>query len=125
MKAHFGLAYVFNQRVCMDMNTRLAKAGEQGMPQAAKRAHRERRWIVLAEDGRHSTLGRDTDPSEDEIKAAERSLAAQALNGWLAIAEGDYWSRRAKVNLLMVRCLGAPQIEFNAAAAIFESLRRR
>jgi hypothetical protein len=116
---------MLNQRVCMDMNTRLTKAGEQRMPQATKRVQRERRWIVLAEDGRHSTLGRDTDPSEDEIKAAERSLVAQALNGWLAVAEGDYWSRRAKVSLLMVRCLGAPHVEFDSAAAIFETLRRR
>ncbi len=95
------------------------------MPKGTSRLSRERRWIVLAEDGRHSTLGRDTDPSEDEIMAAEQALVAQGLSGWVAITEGDYWSRRAKLNLLVVRRLGTPQVEFGVAAAIFESSRQR
>jgi hypothetical protein len=85
----------------------------------------ERRWIVLGEDGRHATLGRHTDPTEAEIAAAEQALVAQGLHGWLAVADGDYWAKRATVSLLMVRTLGAPQAAFDSAAAAFEILRRR
>lgn len=85
----------------------------------------ERRWIVLGEDGRHVTLGRHRDPSEAEIASAEKALAAQGLHGWLAVAEGDYWAKRRKVSLLMVRPLGTPRTAFDVAAAAFEALRRR
>jgi hypothetical protein len=98
---------------------------ERRMTNAARRPRGERRWIVLGEDGRHVTLGRHSDPSEAEIAAAEQALAAQSLHGWLAIAEGDYYARRGRVSLLMVRPLGAPQVAFDSAAAAFEALRRR
>jgi hypothetical protein len=48
----------------------------------------ERRWVVIAENGGHSTLGRHTDPTEDKIQTSEAALIAQALAGWLAVAEG-------------------------------------
>jgi hypothetical protein len=67
-----------------------------------------RRWIVLGEDGRHVTLGRDSDPAEAEIAAAEAALRAQGPHGWLAVAEGDLWSGRNSARLLMVRALGEP-----------------
>jgi len=37
----------------------------------------ERRWIVLGEDGRHVTMGRNSGPSPDEIARAEAGLADQ------------------------------------------------
>lgn len=63
------------------------------MPKVDNPRDREHRWIALAEDGRHPTLGRDADPTEAEIDAVEKALAAQGLHGWLAIAEGDYQAR--------------------------------
>lgn len=95
------------------------------MPKFENRRSRENRWIALAEDGRHSTLGRDTDPTESEIDAVEKALAEQGLHGWLAVAEGDYWAKRGNVSLMMVRPLGTPSVTFEAAAAAFDTLRLR
>ena len=100
------------------------------MVQTAKRRetarqHSERLWIVLGTDGRHITLGRDSDPSDAEIQAVEDALTAAGGRGWLAIAEGDYWSPFTKMELLMVRPLARPTDAFEAAVAAFESARRR
>ena len=35
---------------------------------------RRRRWIVLSEDGRHSTIGRHTDPTEEQLDLAANGL---------------------------------------------------
>jgi hypothetical protein len=47
------------------------------MTQQRARQDGERRWIVLGTDGRHVSLGRDSDPSPEEIEAAEAALLAQ------------------------------------------------
>lgn len=114
-----------DQRLCMAMETAAANIMEQCPTKPVKQPARERRWIVLAEDGRHTTLGRDTDPTGGEITAAEQALVAQGLDGWLAVAEGDYWAKRGKVFLLMVRPLGAPRMAFDTAAEAFQTLRQR
>lgn len=80
---------------------------------------RERRWIILAEDGRHVTLGRETDPSDEEIARAGDGLRAQGLGGWLVVLEGHYYQRRDKLTLLMVRVAapsGGPSWEEAEAA---------
>ena len=86
---------------------------------------KEKRWIVLGEDGRHVTLGRHTDPTKAEIAAAQAALAAQGFAGWLAVMEGDYFSRRSPPALLMARPLGLPSVPFEQAAGAFEAVRRR
>ena len=78
----------------------------------------ETRWIVLAADGRHVTMGRHTDPSQLEIEEAERGLASQGLSGWLAVMKGAYFSRQTP-SLMMVRPLANPVIPFDDAAAAF------
>jgi hypothetical protein len=83
----------------------------------------ERRWLVLGEDGRHVWLGRYTDPTPEEIAAAEAALAAQGLAGWLAAMEGDYWRRRARIELIEVQTLGAPAVAFREAVTAFEAKR--
>lgn len=93
------------------------------MAQTMRRS-KEKRWIVLGEDGRHVTLGRHADPTEAEIAAAQSALAAQALAGWLAVMEGDYFARGSRPALLMVRPLGSPAGLFEAAADAFEAARR-
>jgi hypothetical protein len=92
---------------------------------SVKSCDRERRWIVLGTDGRHVTLGRYSDPSEEEIQAAEQVLTAQGLAGWLAVLEGDYWRRRAMVSVMAVRPLAGPTSGFDEAVAAFEACRMR
>ncbi len=77
---------------------------------------------MLSEDGRFVTLGRATDPSEQEIARAEVVLRAQGLAGWLAIMGGSSYSSRTP-SLLMVRPLADPKGTFDAAAEAFRSLR--
>jgi len=86
---------------------------------------RERRWIVVAADGRFSTLGRASDPSEAEILAAEDALRAQGLSGWLAIMEGNPYVGPLP-RIMEVRPLGGPLTAFeDASAACVASLRER
>jgi hypothetical protein len=83
---------------------------------------RERRWVAICEDGRHVTLGRHTDPSEDEIKATEAALLALGQGGWLAVTEGTYYSRDT-MSVLQVRMLGKPAVTWDEVKAAFLSLR--
>ena len=46
---------------------------------------KDRRWLVLAEDGRHSIIGIRTDPSPEEIRALGESLESAGLAAWLAV----------------------------------------
>ena len=82
------------------------------------------RWIVLANDGRHTTIGRDTAPDDAEVAAAGAALASMGLPGWLVRIEGDYWSRRRPVALTMVQPLAhAAEADWPAAVAAFEAMR--
>jgi hypothetical protein len=82
------------------------------------------RWIVLARDGRHTTLGCNTAPDAIEIAAAGSALASMGLTGWLVRLEGDYWARRTPVALTMVQPLAhAADADWPAAVAAFEAMR--
>lgn len=86
---------------------------------------RERRWIILGEDGRHVTLGRHTDPTDEELAHAADALRASGQGGWLAVTEGQYYRARGRVTVMPVREL-APSIgTFEAAAEAFQAARRR
>jgi hypothetical protein len=85
----------------------------------------ERRWIILAQDGRHVTMGRAVPPSDAEIAAGAAALAAQGLAGWLATLDGNYWSRR-RVTLAPVQILGnGTTLDWPAAITAFEAARQR
>jgi hypothetical protein len=84
---------------------------------------RERRWLLLAEDGAHSWLGRATDPTDEEIASAEEALARAGTGGFLAVSEGDYWSA-APMSLMQVRQLNGPGASFEAAVSAFLARRR-
>lgn len=84
---------------------------------------RERRWLILGEDGRHVWLGRARDPDEAEIRDAEAALAARSQAGWLAVAEGDYWLVGMPMTLLLVRPLAGPTAAFEQAARRFAAIR--
>ena len=85
----------------------------------------ERRWIILAQDGRHVTMGRAAPPSEAEVEAASAALAAQGLASWLATLDGNYWSRRSVV-LAPVQMLGdGTTLDWSTAITAFEAARQR
>ena len=85
----------------------------------------ERRWIILAQDGRHVTMGRAAPPSEAEVETTAAALAAQGLAGWLATLDGNYWSRRSVV-LAPVQLLGdGATLDWPAAVTAFEAARQR
>jgi hypothetical protein len=77
---------------------------------------RERRWVIVSPDGRYVTLGRASDPSEEEILAAEEALRAQGAAGWLAVMEGNPYVG-AVPRLMEVRPLAQPTTAFADAAA--------
>ena len=86
---------------------------------------REQRWIILATDGRHVTLGRHAAPTEEEVAQAASSLVAIGHAGWLVRLDGDYWSRRSKPVLTPLRSLGgAKDADWPAAMVAFETIRR-
>ena len=85
---------------------------------------RERRWIILGEDGRHVSIGRATDPTEAEIEEAGKALQQTGIGGWLAIMDGVYYQRRSRVTLMMVRELVPPRASWDNAVAKFQHYRR-
>jgi hypothetical protein len=86
--------------------------------------HRERRWIILADDGRHVTVGRHTDPTEEEIERAGAGLRAISAGGWLAVLEGAYY-HHGTVSLMMVREIAPARCEWDAAVNAFRQIRCR
>ena len=88
------------------------------------RQSREKRWIVLSDDGRHVTLGRHSDPSDDEINRAGEALRATGIGGWLALLEGIYYGR-GEVALMMVREVAPPRAQWDFAVASFIKLRKQ
>lgn len=101
---------------------RMSHRGSIGIPSlmgatvpTVKERSKERRWIVLGTDGRYVTLGRATDPSEEEVRQAEEGLRARGLCGWLAIMEGNPYVG-AVPKLMEVRSLAGPRVPFEEAA---------
>jgi hypothetical protein len=78
---------------------------------------KERRWVVLGTDGRYVTLGRASDPSEDEVRRAEEALRVQGMAGWIAVMEGNPFVG-AVPRLTEVRPLAGPTVPFADAAAL-------
>ncbi len=87
-------------------------------------AARERRWIILGEDGRHVTVGRQTDPSDTEIARAAEMLRAGGKGGGLAVLEGRYYVSRERVALMMVRELAPTNVTWTTAVEAFQSRRQ-
>jgi hypothetical protein len=85
---------------------------------------KERRWLVLDEDGRHVWLGRHSDPSDEEILIAEERLAAQSLAGWLAVSEGDFYDLTSDFVLLQVKSLANPIGKFDDTVTRFLERRK-
>lgn len=82
-----------------------------------RKSETERRWIVLAPDGRYVTVGRNYDPTEQEINTFEADLSKRGLSGWLAIMEGNPWGRRLP-SLMLVRPMAQPTADFAEAVKL-------
>jgi hypothetical protein len=83
----------------------------------------EKRWIILGTDGGHVTVGRHSDPSPEEIDAAEVSLRKQGLAGWLAVTDGRYYGA-GPIRVLAVRPLAGPRSDaWDGAVAAFMARR--
>ena len=84
----------------------------------------EKRWIILTPpDGGHVSIGRHTDPSEDEIEATAGKLRQAGTGGWPGMMEGSYYRCR-KVTLLMVREIVPADGSWGSAVAAFERTRQ-
>src|ERR1700722_14495627 len=84
------------------VETLMAAAGFRMSDADSAERNREHRWVVVGEDGRFVTVGRHTDPSEDEILSTENALRSAGLAGWLAVMQGSPYAREVP-RLLMVR----------------------
>jgi len=82
---------------------------------------RDPRWVLLAETGEYSTLGRHREPEEEDILAAETALARVGRSGWIAVMSHSAYERTAP-ELVMVRPLRDPRTPFEDAV---EAFRRR
>lgn len=74
----------------------------------------EVRWIVLASDGRHASVGRHTDPSPDDVARIVATLEGQGIGGWLCRMEGNYHSVSGRVTVLGVRALAGAAPDGNS-----------
>ena len=66
----------------------------------------DRRWVVMTDDGAVSTLGRATDPTQEELARVEEMLAAQGVGGWLAIQSHSVYRGPPPPTFVEVRRLG-------------------
>jgi hypothetical protein len=81
---------------------------------------RDPRWILLAESGEYSTLGRHREPAQEDITAAEAALASAGRSGWLAIMSHSIHATTFP-EFVMVRALREPTIPFADAVKALQS----
>lgn len=62
----------------------------------------DRRYLRVAADGRHTTLGRAFEPDEEVLNTAVEALDALGMAGWLVLSEGRYYGE-GDISLLPVR----------------------
>lgn len=79
---------------------------------------RDPRWVLLAESGEYSTLGRHREPDDETITAAEAALAKAGRAGWIAVMSHSV-HERSMPELLMVRPLREPGTSFADAVQAF------
>ncbi|MFZ0509017.1 MAG: hypothetical protein WBE85_04625 [Methylocella sp.] len=86
----------------------------------------DRRWVVVSEDGRYTTIGRASNPTDGQIRDAEDALRRQGLAGWLAIMSWSAYGTKVP-SLIEVRPLASPAKSWDevsaACLAAIEELR--
>ena len=84
----------------------------------------DRRWVIVSEDGRYTTIGRATDPTEEELRNAEDSMRRQGVAGWLAVMSGSAYGAELP-SLMNVRPLASPVKSWaDASAACLEAISK-
>jgi hypothetical protein len=86
----------------------------------------DRRWVIVSEDGRYTTIGRASDPTDAQIRDAEDALRRQGLAGWLAVMSGSAYGTKVP-SLMAVRPLASPikpWDEVSAACQVLIEKRR-
>ena len=86
------------------------------------RKSRERKWLLMVEDGRHVWQGRSRDPSPEDLAALERSMRVQRLRGWIAVSEGRYYSEDT-MTLLPVSPMNGPADDWPVVEERFHERR--
>ena len=81
--------------------------------------------MIIAEDGRHATLGQHRSPTEEEISQVTTSLSAHGLGGWLVLGDGDYYQIRKPFDLEKVRQVSKSQVPWEVAETRCRDLRSR
>lgn len=84
-----------------------------------------KRWMIIAEDGRHATLGQHRSPTEEEIGQVTASLSAHGLGGWLVLGDGDYYQIRKPFDLEKIRQVSDSQVPWEVAETRFRDLRNQ
>ncbi|MDD2877451.1 MAG: hypothetical protein PHT60_10800 [Acidiphilium sp.] len=79
-------------------------------------------WIIITVNGEHVGLGRNSDPSVDEVAAAEFALVKAGSAGWLAVMRGKYYTSKI-VEIMKVRELASPRASWEYALASFNTRR--
>ena len=77
----------------------------------------DRRWVLVMDDGTVSTLGRATDPTEEELARVEEMLAAQGVGGWLAIQSHSAYRGPPPPTFVEVRRVGSDGKTFEDVVA--------
>jgi hypothetical protein len=90
----------------------------------ATEGKRERRWIILGDDGWHVTVGRHTDPSPEEVDRAAEILRQTGAGGWLAVTDGLYYGRGG-LSVMMVREIAPSRRTWEEALVLFHGTRKR
>jgi len=81
---------------------------------------RDPRWVLLAETGDVSTIGRHREPDEADIAAAEAALEQVGGSGWLAVMSHSAHAHTIP-ELVMVRPLRDPRTTFEDAVKAFRT----
>jgi hypothetical protein len=79
------------------------------------------RWIILTEDGHINTIGRHTEPSQEDIDGAENAMEAAGVRGWLALMDRSAHAA-GQPEFTMVREMRGPKVSFQEAVARFAAL---
>lgn len=83
----------------------------------------DRRYLVVAQDGRHTTLGRATEPDEEALDTAAEGLDSLGLAGWYVLSEGRYYVPEDVISLLPIRRLTSTDGRWDVAVAAFHARR--
>ena len=69
----------------------------------------DRRYLMIGQDGHHSVLGRQTEPSDETLATATAGLDVLGMAGWCVLSEGRHGAPGDRLALLPIRRLHNPR----------------